>query len=229
MYLNDIYALLPDNGSGEISAEDLRDSFGLISDWTGQLTKQGTGYIIYDSSQLYPNHGTLGNQAIDLSNQNQIDPLNGAVHDYSFCTGFNTRTSSEYSTILGQYNNPKLGTLLEVGCGDSVTRRNAIEVFQDGTSNAPISTIASINARGAKCLATKEYVDQTVPVPVPYTFTGDNVNTVFTVPLGSFIQVFNKGILEQETVSYSLVQGVNSTITFNTPPDSGAWVYIIVY
>jgi hypothetical protein len=65
------------------------------------------------------------------------------------------------SHTIGTWNiGSSADTLVEVGNGTShALRSNALEIYKDGTLTAPSSSIVNINAKGAKALVTKEYVD----------------------------------------------------------------------
>jgi len=230
-YIDDIYALLPTNGTGEISAADQRDSFTLMYNNIGKLISQtqgiNTGYRIYSTD--YTNYGPIGNIAYDLSTHVAPDIQNGATHNYSFVQGEGSRSSSFGSTNLGYYNNPQINSIFEIGIGTAALRMNAFEVYKDGTVTSPEVTNANIDLRGPKTFITKEYLDSNFVVTSTSTsFTGNGSNLVFVVPAAPYIEVFNKGIKEQPTAAYSVVTDVvNSTVTFVSAPDSGAWIEII--
>jgi len=77
----------------------------------------------------------------------------------SVATGYNTRAIGNYSTVMGQYNvGTDINTMLEIGIGNSATKANALEVFNDGTLNVPSATNALIDARGVKAIPTVEWV-----------------------------------------------------------------------
>ena len=87
-----------------------------------------------------------------------------AIGEYSHAEGENTIALGDNSHAEGRYNvGTATDTIHEVGIGDSDTRKNAHEIYLDGTHTAPEATPALIDARGDKALITKEYFDTNVP------------------------------------------------------------------
>lgn len=84
------------------------------------------------------------------------------------------RSINKHQVVLGYGNEgEKLDTIFELGNGienpDSPTgflgtRRNAIEVFNDGVAVLPHTNIEDIELRGPKALITKEFAQQMIPV-----------------------------------------------------------------
>ncbi len=227
-YLDEIHALLPDNGEAEISAEDIRTSFDIIDSNLGKLVKLDTGYKI---QQDYTNFGTPGLNSVDISTQTNIDILNGTTGISSFCQGIGTRNANYTGVSLGYYNNNLPDTLLEIGNGTLNSRANVLEVYNTGLVTAPGLTLALINQNGNGTIATKEYVNQQNLNIQETDFTGNNVQEDFIITrVPVYIQVFNKGIKEQAGVNYTLANdGSETTITFITAPDTSAWVQIVTY
>lgn len=60
------------------------------------------------------------------------------------------------SFVCGNENNPSSGALFSVGMGG---RRDAIDVFNNGTATLPQSTLDTIAARGDKAIPTVEWVN----------------------------------------------------------------------
>lgn len=81
----------------------------------------------------------------------------------SHAEGYATTAQNNYSHAAGKYNvGTDANTIHETGIGTgSGDKKNAFEIFLDGTLNAPQSTIALIDARGDNALTTKEYVEGT--------------------------------------------------------------------
>jgi hypothetical protein len=174
-YIDIIHALLPDNATGDISAADLRACFSLVDENIGKLVQvqenMNTGYRLYGKDANF--HGDIGEQAIDLSEQTESSATKGATGRTSFATGFQTTAEGRYSyaagfetiakndyqTALGKYNTAvSTETLFEIGNGDSITRSNALEVYQNGVIQAPESDLINIGAGSGKVLVTKEWV-----------------------------------------------------------------------
>jgi len=77
----------------------------------------------------------------------------------SHAEGFYTQTSNDYCHVMGTYNVDTDYTVMQVGIGDSSTRKNAFEVFTDGTLYAPELSTTVINNADPRVLITKEYAD----------------------------------------------------------------------
>lgn len=88
------------------------------------------------------NYGDIGEGAIDLSYSAAASTVNGATGDYSVATGKGTQAKNSHSFVTGTYNNPKAGTIFEVGIGTEAVRQNAIEIYADGRVHAPSLSIA---------------------------------------------------------------------------------------
>ena len=129
-------------------------------------------------------HGNIGQNAIDLSYSDILSSIYGATGDNSFAIGLNTtaqnnnsfasgyytKAVSDYTTVLGKYNIGLSDSILEIGIGTlEVNRKNALNIYKDGTAELPESSIISITARGQKSLITKEYADSIIHVS---TFNG---------------------------------------------------------
>lgn len=100
-------------------------------------------------------HGDIGEDAIDLSTQTLNSTTTGAIGDYSFAIGKNTTANGIASLAIGVSNFGLNDTIFEIGIGDNITPKNALEVYQDGKIIAP-SLDEIIDD---KSLVTKEYVD----------------------------------------------------------------------
>ena len=78
----------------------------------------------------------------------------------SHSEGWGTIAQNDVSHAAGKYNiGTSPDTIHETGIGEYNDRKNAFEIYIDGTLTAPESTIDLINARGPKTLVTKEYVE----------------------------------------------------------------------
>jgi len=85
----------------------------------------------------------------------------------SHAEGRYTVAQNNYMHAAGIYNvGTATDTIHETGIGyisiGGITRKNAFEIYTDGTLTAPEATIALINARGDSTLTTKEYVDDSI-------------------------------------------------------------------
>jgi len=159
-----------------------------------------SGWRLICRNPLY--YGAIGSDAIDISYSDVESDVYGAtgVHAFAFgeytissgiastAGGHYTIAKNNYSTSLGKYNvGTDNDTIFEVGIGTSdVARVNALEIFTDGSINAPDLTIAEIDSRGIKALITKEYLDS-----VNDYITGvnaDNIsNVIFSMNVGDDI------------------------------------------
>jgi len=94
---------------------------------------------------------------------------------FALAGGLGTKSPNIHMTALGTYNvGTDINTLFELGIGtDNSHRTNAVEIFTDGTINAPANTIALINSRGDKALVTKEYVEGAVLAATDNIYTTD--------------------------------------------------------
>ena len=64
------------------------------------VTESGnTGYRLTDATAAH--HGDIGNNAIDLSIQDQASTIRGASGDFAFAAGNRTVASGDYSTVFG--------------------------------------------------------------------------------------------------------------------------------
>jgi len=124
-------------------------------------------------------YGDIGINAVDLSTSTGISSVMGATGDYSYSTGLNTIASgstsfvcgyntisqNEYSFTSGKFNiGDAPDTIFEIGVGDDdITRKNAFEIYIDGTVTAPESTVPNIHIKGPKTLITREYFDDSTP------------------------------------------------------------------
>jgi len=89
------------------------DSGPLIEVTNGDNT--GYRFKIGDESNF---HGPIGIYAVDLSYQTE-DALGGALGNYSFATGQNTKALGEYSTAIGK------GTIASGECSTAIGKYNA--------------------------------------------------------------------------------------------------------
>jgi len=114
------------------------------------------GYRLTDS--VSENYGTIGEHAIDLSYSGDLYEQNGALGDYSIATGQGTIAKRSHSFATGKYNQGKENTVLEVGIGvDKNSRRNALEIYDDGRVLAPSLTPDKITEDHS--FVTKRYID----------------------------------------------------------------------
>ena len=206
-YIDEINALLPDNGVGDITAEDLRRSIEILDTNVGKLGEitedNKTGYRFYNLSEVYANAGDTGIGAVDLSSQNDpnndnvvvdIGSDNGAKGNYSIVAGLGTKTSIQSGTALGKFNTGI--NFFEIGSGtDDLNRKNAFQVSQDGTLQAPDSTLALINTASNDTLVTKEYADSMTFSIIEDTIEATSNQTVFNFfKKASYVQVFGDGL-----------------------------------
>ena len=160
-YIDDIYTLLPDNGHGEITAADIRESFNIIYTNRGRLVEilenSKSSFRIQNDTYLTSD---LGNHAIDLSFQETASTENGAKGDYSFITGLGTKTSVNHAVAFGRYNTGSPDNVFEIGVGiDDSFRRNSLEIKANGLISVPLAGIGDIENADSKVLVTKEYIE----------------------------------------------------------------------
>lgn len=93
-------------------------------------------------------------------NSGEIGHVEG---DWNNNSGYNAHVFGHHNTntynhkvVFGWYNQNKANTILEVGKGDSSTRSNAFEVYQDG--HAEVATVGSTN----NSVITKSYLDTSI-------------------------------------------------------------------
>lgn len=58
---------------------------------------------------------------------------NDITADYTTTLGYALEATTNNATIVGKYNEDKAGVLFVVGQGDSIVRKNALEVHDDGS------------------------------------------------------------------------------------------------
>jgi hypothetical protein len=117
------------------------------------------GYRLSDA--IDENYGIIGHHATDLSYSSDTYEQNGAIGDYSIATGEGTVAKRSHSFVTGKYNQGKENTVLEVGIGtDKNSRRNALEVYEDGRILAPSLTPDKITEEHS--FVTKKYIDYLV-------------------------------------------------------------------
>ena len=101
------------------------------------------------------NDKNIGNLAVDLSYH--VKSGLGAIGNHSFAEGYNTIARADYSHAEGLYNIGKSETIHETGIGTSDDdRRNAFEIYKDGSLTAPELTFENIFKR-KNSLITKEF------------------------------------------------------------------------
>ena len=122
------------------------------------------------------NYGDIGKNATDISDSSSSSSVNGATGDYSFASGRNTIASGLYSHAegYGTKTSTKSGqhvegtfnigiatdTIHETGIGTSDSdRKNAFEIYTDGTATLPEATTSEIESRGDDAIITKEFLD----------------------------------------------------------------------
>ena len=248
-WIDEVNARIPTNGLGEITAVDLQECFNTIDLKVGQLGKitegleglEKTGYRLYDRTEAYNYTGDTGLGAVDLSYQNDISVLNGALGDYSFISGKGTRTAQEYGVALGRYNIGSVDAVLEVGVGiDDSTRKNSFTIYNDGTLEAPECTNDLIMTRGAKSLVTKEYADaQTFSITDDFINSADAQTDFIFFQKATYVQVFGDGIKHSVNDSNNSLTGVTIdntfgetgkiTVTFSIGQTTGTYIEIICF
>lgn len=88
----------------------------------------------------------------------------GAPGNYSFSSGYFTISQNDNQVTFGKFNTGvSTETIFELGIGTSdIDRKNALEIFEDGTITAPQSTHQFITARGLKALITAEFLNNKI-------------------------------------------------------------------
>ena len=232
-YIDNINALLPDNGVQQITAHDLRMSFYEVSDNVGRLGKVTenfkTGYRLYDETETYANTGDTGEAAVDVSYHASSSVLNGALGDYSFTAGIGTRTSAtaQGCASIGSYNIGSSTSVFEVGIGtDDTNRLNALEVKNTGEVIAPDLTLDKISGGSNNILATKEYVDSMTFATGTLGQVSGDLQTAFVFNVAAkSVQVFGDGIKH----SISDPNNQLSSITILTLEDDGVDQVIVQF
>ena len=129
----------------------------------GKINEGNDGYRVSGYNTLY--YGDIGLNALDLSYATE-GTTNGATGDYSTSFGYNTISNTYGGLAVGKFNNGNATATFEVGMGTTdANRKNALTVWDNGTLSAPESTVSSIDARGAKAVITKEYIEDYVSSP----------------------------------------------------------------
>ena len=101
------------------------------------------------------NDKNIGDFAVDLSYH--VKSGLGAIGNHSFAEGYNTIAKADYSHAEGLYNIGKSETIHETGIGTSDDdRRNAFEIYKDGSLTAPELTFKNIFNK-ENSLITKEF------------------------------------------------------------------------
>jgi len=198
--------------SDKIKANNTSFAFGMAAEkyYSGSGSGGGGGYYTTGTILAY---GT-GSVAMGYSKTSLISSGTGSIalgyeptasNKGSVALGYRTRATQIGQVALGKNNRAyDINTILEVGIGTYYSRRNAFEVFLDGTATLPDATIAEITNRGNKALVTKEYVDglggELVKDGLGYRIKGQSAGT-----LGS--NAVNLGESTSSTGDYSLVSG----------------------
>jgi hypothetical protein len=160
------------NTSRSLVTKEYVDSFSSTSELE-KITEINTGWGLLGDDRT--GKGNIGSHAVDFSFSETTGAGLGSSGNYSFVEGYNTTASGDNSHAEGQgtiaqndnmhssgvYNiGTATDTIHETGIGvDSSNRKNALEIYTDGTLTAPECTNALIDARGDKSLITKEYAD----------------------------------------------------------------------
>ncbi len=116
------------------------------------------------------NHGTIGQEAIDITYSDRVSIKNGAMGtssiamnkntgawgDFTLAAGFETIAEYDYQVVFGKFNQNLSTDVFEIGIGpDNDNRRNAFAVTSAGVILAPSLDIRNII--DDKSLITKEY------------------------------------------------------------------------
>ncbi len=136
------------------------------------------GWRIFERDETF--YGTIGENAVDFSVSEILNSSSnpmGAMGRNSFAVGENAQAQSLDtvaigqgtlatvigSTALGRFNTPTQNAVLTVGNGDSrfaISRKNALEIYKDGSIISPTMTTSNINTEGTgKILITREYLE----------------------------------------------------------------------
>jgi hypothetical protein len=148
---------------------------------------------------------------------------------YSHAEGLGTKAPNGMMHVAGKYNVGQSETIHETGIGASDTdRRNAFEIYTDGTLTAPEATISEINSRGSKALVTKEYVEdlKTKLQTANFDATAGQTDFKVTGVIFNIALVYINGVLQRDN-SYTISDdGTDTTVTLDTGAYDTDWVSI---
>ncbi len=125
------------------------------------LNSHAEGYTTIASGNTAHAEGT---ETQATGNNSHTEGLSTTAQGHnSHAEGVETIAQNDNMHVSGQFNlGTSTDTIQEVGIGTNINdKKNAFEIYTDGTITAPESTIALINSRGDKALATKEFVEAT--------------------------------------------------------------------
>ena len=193
----------------------------------GVKTKQGltTFYGMTDFRKDPAKVSNIGNYSIDFSSFSDATG-SAATGDYSFVHGEQTYSSADNTTVFGSYN-LDLDALLIVGNGDINGRKNAFEIYADGTILAPEFTVAlQVNPKSLVTLEKLEAAKSSAPVPVNFNATaGQTVFIIFAKVLTG-TRVFSNGAIVRDTEYTFTDNGTDTTVTFTVGRNLNDWVMI---
>lgn len=166
----DVTTLQTDNTTNQTNISTLQTDLGTAESNIATLINNGTPGLIEVledintgwriKNHILANHGIIGQNAIDLSQNDTISSTKGATGQNSVTLNFGTTAQNEAMTAIGKFNvGTDINTIFEVGIGAaSGSEANGLEVYLDGTATLPEATIAEIDTRGTKAIVTQEYL-----------------------------------------------------------------------
>ena len=137
-------------GANTIASGNYSHSEGTNSESRGNAShSEGWGTLASGESSHSEGDGTIASAA------------------QSHAEGLGTIAKNIGSHAGGKYNiGTSNDTIREIGIGTgNGTRKNAFEIYTDGTLTAPESTVANIDSRGDTALITKKYFVDNLPIP----------------------------------------------------------------
>lgn len=225
-------------GEGSFVAGQYNKALGNRSTAFGEYAiADGVGsFAVGDSAEAYGSHSqAMGNSTTTIADYSMSignSTSTTASADSSLASGVNTIANNEGMFVTGFYNTSNLDTVLEVGVGTNIagtiTRKNALSVFLDGTIIAPELTTALIT--DPKSLVTKEYADSlgggsTSRLEIDFdSVIGDDVFSISGVHLSAFVYI--AGMKSRRNTFTITNDGTNTTVTLNTPLAIASWVSI---
>ncbi len=194
-----------------VTKEFIKNSYGEGKFELVKYTEGGnTGWRI--AGRDIDNYRNIGQEAIDFSRSTMRGTANGASGSDSFAAGLNVISRNQSGASFGQYNEPKIDSIFEIGNGANTAgniRGNALEIYLDGRIIAPTLTSANIDTDG-KSLVTREYLQtstmsyQLENIDITSTNVGAGVYRMLTpsAPDLSSVDVYNNGLLLREGLEY---------------------------
>jgi len=147
----------------------------------------------------------------------------------SHSSGYNTIAGYDFQFVCGGWNENKSDTYFEIGGGTGSTNRNNLfEVYSDGTANLD-STVAEIDSRGNLAVINKQYFDsKKSSSTIDFDSTANQTDFIITGKVFDTCLLHINGILQRSN-SYTIADnGTDTTITLDTPINSGVWVAVTI-